>query len=100
MKKRFLCILICIIFLIIILNLVFISPLLVNALDYDPEQEVLFDIQGGQLKFNFLTGSITESDGSFTSVTIPSKIGEYDVTGIGPYAFNNKSTIQTGLNAC
>ncbi len=51
----------------------------------------------GDFKFNTLTGEITRYTGTDTDITIPEKLGEYDVTGIADNAFYGCSSL-TSIN--
>lgn len=55
-------------------------------------------IEGGQIKFDSETGTITDAEETITSAIIPSLINEIEVKAIGPYAFGGVYKQETENN--
>lgn len=60
-----------------------------------PENQVFYDVDGGKLIFDKSTGKIIDYTGAPVSISIPTRIDDIKVTGIGEGAFEGLSSLET-----
>lgn len=60
-----------------------------------PENQVFYDVDGGKLIFDKSTGKIIDYTGAPVSVSIPTRIDDIKVTGIGENAFKGVTSLET-----